>query len=612
MKMRKASKMQLKAIEHVKGPARVIAGPGSGKTFTIVQRILNLILNHHINPDTILTITFTKAAALEMQSRYLKETENYPALKTSNESVHFGTFHSICYAILRESQLISNFTLVKESDKRKLMEIILKNRGVEGACEYETVSWLLDVISRRKNLCETAQLPLNLSPETFEGICLEYEDMLDQQKLLDFDDMILLCLKHLKQDPFLRKKWQERFEYILVDEFQDINEVQYQVVKLLAAPSQNLFVVGDDDQSIYGFRGSALGIMRKFTEDYQETVELFLTENYRSGGKIIELADQVIRRNSDRFEKTPVPMRKGGSVSCSFQETRKEEEERLLMDIQSLSKEQLFDSAVIVRTNIEAFQYAALLKQRGIPVRERMKQKESPVNHFIAEDLKAFLRFCYEGNRRGDFLKIMNKPNLFLSRQALMGEHVSKDSFLAYYHNNEEMCRKIDLLFYHFQTASELSPALAVRYFRKIIGYDKYLKKKACDENKTELLEIADRLQELLKQIKPGEKADDFFERLQNERATGRPGNTAVKPGISIITMHGAKGLEFDSVFLPDLNEGVIPGRNCKTGESIEEERRLLYVAITRAKDSLYLYYTKERNRKLTRFLEGLIPHPCQ
>lgn len=611
MKTRKASEMQLKAIHHMKGPARVIAGPGSGKTFTIIQRILHLVLYHHVNPDRILTITFTKAAALEMQSRYLKETENNSAFSSLNESVHFGTFHSICYTILRESGLINRFSLIKESEKRKIMEIVLKNRAIQGASEYDTISCILDIVSRKKNFCEIIQFPFNLSEEEFNDILHEYEDMLQQQRLLDFEDMLLLCLKYLKADLFLRQKWQKRFQYILVDEFQDINEVQYQIIKLLAAPLNNLFVVGDDDQSIYGFRGSAPGIMRKFTQDYKGAGELFLTENYRSGNKIVEFADHIIKRNSDRFEKAPVSIRRGGSVRYCFRETRKEEEYRLIEDIKGLSEQQLTDSAVIVRTNIEAFQYAALLKHNGISVRERMKKQKGIEDHFIAEDFKAFLRFCHEGNQRGEFLKIMNKPNLFLSRQALVGNTVSKESFLSYYHNNGEMCRKIEILFQHFRLASELSPALAVRYFRKMIGYDEYLKQKAASENSTELFKTADQLQELLKSMKPGERTDDFFERIRNEKAEEQQKNAEQLPGISIITMHGAKGLEFHTVFLPDLNEGVIPGRNCKTEESIEEERRLLYVAVTRAKESLYLYYTKERNRKLTRFLEGLIPHQC-
>ena len=606
--MRKASEMQLSAINHVKGPARVIAGPGSGKTFTIIQRIINLIVNHQVNPDQILTITFTKAAAHEMQSRYLKESQDNPILNAQRGTVHFGTFHGICYTILKESGLFSRFTLVKETDKRKMIEIILKNIGAIGAEEYEVSSVVLDNISRKKNFCEIRQLPFGLSEKMFEEICSEYDDMMNQQKLLDFDDMILLCLKQLQSQQELSEKWQKRFSHILVDEFQDINEVQYQVIRILAKGYGNLFAVGDDDQSIYGFRGSAPEIMRKFTEDFRDTNELFLSENYRSGSKIVELADQVICRNKNRFAKSPVPMIKGGRISLCFQTTRQEEERQMLKDIKMLSSEQQKDSALIVRTNAEAYHYLALLKRQGIKVRERMNEKQNLFQSFIAQDFQAFLQFCREGNRRSDFLMIMNKPNLFLSRKSLTEEIITENSILNYYKNNHEMCQKVRILFHHFDVASTLSPFLAIRYFRKIIGYDDYLKQKADSVNANNLQMMADSLQNHLKQMNKGETVSDFFERMQKGNVHA---DSFMSEGISVLTMHGAKGLEFDCVFLPDLNEGVIPGKNCKTEDEVEEERRLLYVAITRAQNALYLYYTKERNREITRFLKGIIPRHC-
>lgn len=604
--MRKASKMQLNAINHVKGPARVIAGPGSGKTFTIVQRIINLIVNHQVNPDQILTITFTKAAALEMQSRYLKESKDNPIISTHKESAHFGTFHGICYTILKESGLFSKFTLVKETDKRKIIDIILKNRGVIGAGEYDTSMGVLDMISRKKNFCAISQLPCGISEETFEEICLDYEDMMIQHRFLDFDDMILLCLKQLQIHESLREKWQQRFTHIQVDEFQDINEVQYQVVKILAEGYGNLFVVGDDDQSIYGFRGSAPGIMQKFTDDFKDVKELFLTENYRSGSEIVVFSDRVIRRNKNRFLKSPVPMKRGGNVSLCFLATRQEEEQRIVQDIRMLSTNEQKESALIVRTNAEAYHYLELLKHHDIKVREKISRNEDPFQSFVAQDFQAFLQFCREGNRRSDFLKIINKPNLFLSRLSLTEEIITEKDVLEYYRNNYEMCKKIKILFHHFEVASTLSPFLAIRYFRKVMGYDEYLMSNSTPEKAENNLGIAKRLQNELKQIKPGESTEAFFDRMkdchENEKNT-------LSEGISVITMHGAKGLEFDSVFLPDLNEGVIPGKNCKTEEEFEEERRLLYVAITRAKNTLHLYYTKERNRKITRFLRDINLH---
>lgn len=597
--------MQRKAVTYTRGPAIVIAGPGSGKTFTIIQRILYLILQSDVNPDQILTITFTKAAAMEMQQRYQKEVIQNPALSQHGKSVHFGTFHSICYSILKDSGTVRGCLLMPESEKRKLLEILLQNQSIPDASDYDRITSIIDAISRRKNGVKE-NLPAGLTAEQFEKLFRDYGQMAGWQKRLDFDDMILKCLSVLKADPAFRSRWQKRFSHILVDEFQDINEPQYQMVKLLSAPSFQLFAVGDDDQSIYGFRGAVPEIMQTFLRDFPDAARLFLTENYRSGRCIAELADQVIKRNNDRFLKTIYPLREGGNIRCCFRESRKEEERQLLSDIRQLSEELLTNSAVIVRTNLEAFQYAALFKQNGIPVREEAK-KPDILRHFIMEDFLAFLRFCKEGQLRKDFLKIMNKPNLFLSRQALLTEDVTREGILAFYRNSPGMQDMVNKLFDQFRIASGLSPFVAVRFYRNIMGYDEYLKQKAGSGEKwSHLKKTADIIQDIIRNMKEGECADDFQRRMEEERGEEQKTAKSYVPGLCVLTMHGAKGLEFSSVFLPDLNEGVIPGKNAKSTKELEEERRLLYVAITRARDSLYLYYTQERNRKLTRFLCGI------
>lgn len=598
--MQKASKMQSAAIHHGKGPAIVIAGPGSGKTFTIIQRIQYLTDILKVNPNQILTITFTKAAALEMRQRYLKK---------ADQSVRFGTFHSICYYIVKETSLMNNYSLIKESEKRKIIEILLKNQSVEDAQDYDFVTRVLESISRKKNLMKPV-MPPGLTEEQFYKLEYDYEDMQKQQKLLDFDDMILKCLYLLKMDNEFSHKWRKMFEYILVDEFQDINEPQYQVIKLLSASSRNLYAVGDDDQAIYGFRGAAPEIMQRFQKDFPEAAQYQLTENYRSGNCIVELANKVISRSNNRFPKTIYPLRTGSRIQLCFKESRKEEEMQLISDINGIPREVQKRSAVIVRTNLEVFQYTALLKQHHISVKERKTDENDIFHHYIMEDICAFLRFSREGFRRGDFLKIMNKPNIYLSRLALSGEVVSVEMLARYYENNSEMTDKIKRLFEHYKTAAGLSPSLAVRYFRKIMGYDNYLKYKESNEiAQQRLLKTADKIQEHFKKMDACEKTDEFLQKSTGAvKGEDKPKKNTEVQGISVITMHAAKGLEFHSVFLPDLNEGIIPGRNAGTPEQIEEERRLLYVAITRAEDSLYLYYTRERNRKITRFLDGIIP----
>ncbi|MDE6184516.1 MAG: ATP-dependent helicase, partial [Lachnospiraceae bacterium] len=293
--MKKPSKAQKQAITHLSGPAQIIAGPGSGKTYTIIQRILYLIRHHQIRPDRILVITYTKAAAAEMKERYEKESAND---QKYIGNVHFGTFHSICYHILRQCGFARYDSLIKESDKRKLLQIILNNHGLSSECTYDSITNLLNSISHMKNISESApggfKSNVDVPFEEFLRIKEEYDRYLREQELLDFDDMILQCYELLSKKQELCRKYQDLFQYILVDEFQDINMPQYQLLKLLAQPGNHLFVVGDDDQAIYGFRGATPGIMKQFLNDFACGKQILLTENYRSGKKIVKLAERMI------------------------------------------------------------------------------------------------------------------------------------------------------------------------------------------------------------------------------------------------------------------------------------------------------------------------------
>lgn len=602
---RKASKMQLKAIMHGEGPARVLAGPGSGKTFTIIQRIHYLIDHDHISPDKILCVTFTKAAALEMEQRFYHD---FPqTADENNKKVRFATLHSLCYQILRESGDFYQYSLVSETTKRNIIKQLLANEDIMQDADYDMISDLLSCISKRKNISD-AKAPVYLTREQFEKLFFTYDAMLKERQLLDFDDMISLACSLVQNDQFLLRKWQAVYTHVLVDEFQDMNENQYKIVRILSEPEKNLFIVGDDDQSIYGFRGAVPGIMKQFAEDYQEMTQLFLSENYRSGKEIVSLASEMIRENKDRLFKNPIPIKKGGQINVFFGETRRSEEQLLLAHLKQLSYQQLIESAVILRTNREVFQYAALLKEANIPIKQRKKEDNDYLHHFIMEDICGFIRFLKEGWRREDFLKFMNKPERYLARQPLLKEVVTEETLLRYYQKNREMCQRIHSFFVQLQKAQEMPPFLAIRYFRQVMGYDAYLEETAKTvQEKEKWLENIRKIQELFREMKPGETVDGFFRKKERECSVIKEEKIVETKGVSVITMHGAKGLEFTHVFLPDLNEGVIPGRTCKSKESIEEERRLLYVAITRAKEFLYLYYTRERNRKPTRFLKDFL-----
>lgn len=602
------SRQQQKAICHTYGPARIIAGPGSGKTTVIIQRISYLVHHIHVPPEQILCVTFSKAAANEMQERYHLYMKNNK--KEATENVCFGTVHSICYHILKESGKFRNYSLIQESHKRKILEILLQNKNIHCENEYDVISELLNDISRKKNGLTYHKVDF-LSADVFEELYQEYQTELSERHLFDFDDMIKSTYDLLSTYKILLNKWQKRFIHVIVDEFQDINFIQYQVIKLLSLPQNNLFVVGDDDQAIYGFRGALPDIMSKFINDFPDAANLFLTENYRSRQKIVQLAGRLISKNKNRISKDIFTQKGGGEVSIHFRKSLKDEEIKILTDIQCLETKLLQDSAIIVRTNRDVRRYNHLLETHHIPIKGYNHLSSNNIfEHFICKDFESFLLFCKEGYHRNDFLKIINKPEMFLSSRAFTEEIVTLTKLLQFYKNNPEMQTKIKQLFYHINKAANMSFAMAIRYFRKIIGYDNYLKNNAVhDLQYQEYMKVADTLQNLCKQQKEGEQSNDFWMRMKsdttdieqvNSLSISNNNNTS---GISILTMHGAKGLEFTHVFLPDINEGIIPGKQCVSDESIEEERRLLYVAVTRAKDAISVYYTGERGRKPSRFI---------
>lgn len=600
----KASRMQFQAIMHGEGPARVLAAPGSGKTFVIIQRIYHLIKYHHILPEHILCVTFTKAAAFSMEQRFYHE---FPDISNeTDKKVSFSTLHSLCYQIMSRSGLFINYALVSERTKKEIIKQLLVTEGIIKEADNEMAEDVLSAIGQKKNK-SVCHIPYFLEEEQFLRIYDAYAYMLEERKLFDFDDMTEKCFCLLSENRREADKWQERYRYILVDEFQDVNGIQYELLKLLAFPENNLFIVGDDDQAIYGFRGAMPGIMQLFGKDYITGASLFLTENYRSGSKIVSLASDMIAENKNRFPKKPTAIRGGGKIEISYAEKRALEEKRIIQILKEMSIEERKDTAIILRTNKEVFFYQTLLKKHGISLKEDKKSENEIFHHFIMDDICAFLKFIYEGNKRTDFLQFMNKPERYITRQALLQEVVREEALKEYYCENACMRSALEELFKQIRNASQMVPALAIRYFRQVLGYDNYLMSKAISNEEWEKWkEDIKRIHDIFRKMHLGEKVGLFLNKMEKQEPQIQKEKRA-QSGVSVITMHAAKGLEFKNVILPDLNEGVIPDRSCRKAEEIEEERRLLYVAITRAKDNLYLLYTKERNRKPTRFLKKIL-----
>ena len=584
---------QSDAIRHHKGPAMVIAGPGSGKTFVIVQRLLFLIEEMHEDPAKILVITFTKAAAIEMQQRFYKLTDSsYP-------EVNFGTFHSVFYQIIRQSKSgKQNLSIADEGFKFKLIrdilnEPVIKETLKENGCDTKEISDvdikdIITDISRIKNTGEdinTVKIS-NLCKAAFKDIFGLYNRRLREFGKIDFDDMICRCLEILQSDSELLSLYQNKFTFFLVDEYQDINSMQFKILKLLSKPHSNVFVVGDDDQSIYGFRGSDPGIMLTFEDSFKEygPRTIILKHNYRCGKKIIENACLVINENKKRYNKDIIP---GENNSEGYVITRrfKDKASQYKAIAAYLGSGNVDPSrvAIIYRTNQEALLLAACLKENGIIT------NLDAVSKSFAEDeavsiVMSYISFASLGHKRSDFLRIMNKPMRFISREAALEETINEKRILDFYKGNPSKKKDVKKLFIQINMISHLRPYLAVRYIRRDIGIEKLYPGSK---------EALDKLQERARSY---DCADDFYRDLKNELEAERSEKNVSKVKtngkcVKLMTMHGSKGLEFDIVWLPDLNEGIIPSRSAETSEQIEEERRMLYVGMTRAKTALIMSY---------------------
>ena len=424
--------------------------------------------------------------------------------------------------------------------------------------------------------------------------------------------MLLYCYELFQQRQDILQAWQNKFRYILVDEFQDINQLQYDIVRLLAKPENNLFIVGDDDQSIYHFRGARPEIMLNFTKDYPEAETVVLNVNYRCTKRILGSAMNVIGENKTRFKKelsTPNP--EGEPVSILEFPNPREEYMEITGELRRRldAGDDLKDTAILLRTNQEAEGLVGALMERQVP----FSMKETLPNlfhHWICRNMMAYMRLAAGQNCRKNFLEIMNRPNRYLSREALaISNELSFEQLKEFYKNKDWMCDRITTLETHLRILKGLPPYAAINFIRKGMGYEEYLHEYARYRKikPEELSEILDRLLESAKGINSLEEwetyIEDYTKRL-NEQAKKQEKETE---GVLISTMHGVKGLEFDRVYILNVNEGSIPYKKAVLEPALEEERRLFYVGMTRAKKKLTLCYVKrqyEKDREPSRFLK--------
>ena len=641
---------QMTALEHRDGPMMVLAGPGSGKTTVITHRIKRL-LEAGVDPSGILVITFTKAAATEMKERFLrlareedekrKQAEQRAggsrtgaekpffgtadpgprrreacgtSLEAAGSRVSFGTFHSVFYHILKWAYRFPAGNVISGEEKRQYFKKFLDESEMEVEDEAEFISSIINEISyvKGERLDLKYYYSQNCPEEWFKKLYDGYDEMLKTTGKIDFDDMLVMCHELFTERKDILAAWQKKFKYILVDEFQDINLLQYQVVRMLALPENNLFIVGDDDQSIYRFRGAKPEIMLGFEKDFPGTKRVLLGTNYRSTKEIVETSLRLIEHNKVRFEKKLEPFRGSGRpVDFRVFDNPGHEMDTVAQSIRAYHDAgyQWSEIAVLFRTGANSGLMAERLMGYNIPFKLR-DVIPNLYSHWIAKDLFAYMEIAAGSRKRSDFYRIMNRPNRYFSRDAFDTPIVSFDRLKSFYQDRDWMEERICDLEADLRAMAPLKPVAAVNYIRKAIGYDDYLRSYAEFRRMKpeELFETADKLAESAAEFATFVEWKEYAARYEEElKKQNQEEREETKDRVTLSTMHSAKGLEYPVVFVVDANEGIVPHHKAGLPADIEEERRLFYVALTRAKDRLHVAAVKERYHRKTdvsRFVE--------
>ena len=585
----------------------VLAGPGSGTTSVIVERTAYMINEGKIPASSILVVTFSRAAATEMKERFLK------FVNRDRSEVTFGTFHGIFYGILKAAYNLNASNILSEEEKYSILREMTEKFGQEMEQEGDFLEEIAKEISVVKGNCISLEhyYASCCSDEVFREIYNGYKNALRTRRKLDFDDMILCCYELFSQRSDILKAWQKKFVYILVDEFQDINSLQYKILQMLAAPANNLFIVGDDDQSIYHFRGARPEIMLNFTRDYPGAETVLLDVNYRCSGNILKTAMNVINCNKKRFrKKLTTPNDVGMPVTCKVFDNPREEAVCVAAALKKrLEKgEKLENTAILLRTNQEAESLITALMEYQIPFTMK-EQLPNLYRHWICRNLLAYLHMAAGDRSRKNFLELMNRPNRYISRDALKNSQISFHDLREYYKDKDWMCDRITTLETHLRILGTLSPFAAVNFIRKGMGYEEYLREYAQFRRlkPEELLEILDRIHESTRGMKNLKQWEDYIEDYTEKLNEQAKRQRDRKEGVTVSTLHAVKGLEYDIVYILNVNEGSIPYRKAVLVEAVEEERRLFYVGMTRARRKLVLAYVNrqyEKEREPSRFLE--------
>ena len=614
----KLNRGQDEAIKHGNGPCMVLAPPGSGKTLIVTERTRYLIEESGVRPDQILVITFTRYAAREMKERFERLTagKNYP--------VTFGTFHSIFYGILKCAYGIGANNLMSEKESSVLLQEVLDQTDIESTPEVEDEEELVRELLREVGMVKNGLCHLKdfhskyLTQDEFAEVFRSYEHQKKELKKFDFDDMLVQCYALFRKKPEILQGWQKRFQYILIDEFQDINRVQYEVIRMLAAPRYNLFVVGDDDQSIYGFRGAKPELMLYMKQEFPSLRTISLTVNYRSTEFITGAAARVILHNDTRFYKRVQSFR-GRGQNVHVQEVLDEQEEAQYVteEIQKKLDQGIKpgEIAVLFRAAVQARMISEILSEHRIPF-EMRDYVTNFYRHFIVKDMMAYLQLAAGKRDRSLFLTICNRPLRYLARNSMENRQVNFEDLRKFYCDKDWMLDIIDQFDVDVRMMKNMAPYAAIQYIRKKIGYDDFLKEYAKKHQISwkQLMDVMAELEERSKNFKSYDEWEihiaKYTQELEEQQAKVRKIKGERENKVQLMTIHSAKGLEFEDVFVIHANEGEIPHQKAEKKDEIEEERRLFYVALTRAKNNLCISYITQKNGnsiKPSRFVEELL-----
>lgn len=604
---------QLAAINFHEGPALVLAGPGSGKTAVVTMRVRTLIEQYHVNPSNILVITFTRAAANEMKERFSK------IMNKGGIPVSFGTFHGVYFTILKHAYHYKAENIITEEEQINILKRIVSKINLEYENEKDFIGGILSEISRVKgDLIDLDHyFSVNCAQDAFRKIYEAYDKALKSYRKIDFDDMILYCYELFREREDILYAWQNKYRYILIDEFQDINRVQYDVIKMLAAPQDNLFIVGDDDQSIYGFRGARPEIMLNFPKDFPDVKVLQLNVNYRCQENIVRDAVNVINHNEKRYKKDINAFRKSDEPVhiAEYPDVAEEAQAviKMIRDYQEKEKTAYGEMAILTRTNEGGRYIIEKLMEHNIPFRAK-DMIPSLYSHWIAKNIFAYINLALGNRDRNLFMQIMNKPKRYISRDALASPVIDFDEIRAEYINSRSwMLERIDQLESDLHVLSNLNPFGAINYIRRGIGYDEYLNEYAreMEISPDDLFDVLNELQEASREFDTYSQWFKHIEQYEEMlKSKSRRIRESDEDAVNIVTMHSAKGLEYEAVFILDTNESIIPYKKAVLNNEIEEERRMFYVAMTRAKQHLHICHVKQRfnkNLEVSRFVNEIV-----